>query len=325
LNVLGIFSVASLTTLVQQGKVIVDQDSGAVTITDKTTATTIGYSAANFAKDTAKLRQILADSVMITAAYRTAGTGTTAQFGTSLWFFEFRQKTNLDNMRDCFNISLALAARSQPQIDSDLNTLKNTGNALGRSMFNINATYSDDQFRSLFLAGDAARPESDYEEISRQALIALLPSGDPTNNARRVTLIQPALWNEMKNVYESEDPTLATFFSKYPNLQAFSGPMTADFLLTHWWSSAMSKMATALAALLAFFKQNPGWSKDDSRFKQLHDALNKSMASVSSYTKNDFHEPLGVLAMDLASSQKAATTVQLSSPGLSFMNKREAN
>ena len=87
----------------------------------------------------------------------------------------------------------------------------------------------------------------------------------------------------------------------------------------------MSKMATALAALLAFFKQNPGWSKDDSRFKQLHDALNKSMASVSSNTKNDFHEPLGVLAMDLASSQKAATTVQLSSPGLSFMNKREAN
>jgi hypothetical protein len=319
LNVLGIFSIASLTTLVQQGKVIVDQDSGAVTITDKTTATSIGFSAANFARDTAKLRQILADSVMITAAYRTAGTGPITQFGTTQWFFEHLQKTNLDNIRDYLNISAALAVRSQSQIDNDLNALKNAANALGRSMFNISATYNDAQFRSLFLDDShAARQESTYQGIARQALMALLLADNPANDARRVPLTQPDLWNEMKNQYENEDSALTAFFSKYPNLQDFSGPITADFLLTDWWSSAMSKMAKALADLVDYLKKNPAWSKDDDGFKQLHVALNKSMASVSSNTKNDFREPLGVLAMDLAASQKAATTVQLSSPKLSF-------
>jgi hypothetical protein len=315
LNVLGIFSVASLTTLVQQGSVIVDQDSGAVTITDKTTATRIGFTAANFAKDGAKLRQILAESVMITAAYRTAGALPTAQFGTTLWFFEFVQKTNLDKIRDYLNISSALGVRPPAQIGDGVN-------AFGQSTFNVDATYNDDQFRSLFQASGTVRQVGEYEAIGRKALMALLPGGNLTDDARRVLLSQVDLWNELKSVYEGEDATMMSFFSKYPNLKPYAGIISTDFLLVLWWSGAMGKMAIALAALLDFFNKNPGWSKDDAQFLKLHKALNKSMDGVSSNTTSDFREPLGVLAMDFASGQKAATTVHLSSPKLSFTAER---
>jgi hypothetical protein len=130
------------------------------------------------------------------------------------------------------------------------------------------------------------------------------------------------LWNELKSVYEGEDATMMSFFSKYPNLKPYAGIISTDFLLVLWWSGAMGKMAIALAALLDFFNKNPGWSKDDAQFLKLHKALNKSMDGVSSNTTSDFREPLGVLAMDFASGQKAATTVHLSSPKLSFTAER---
>jgi hypothetical protein len=103
---------------------------------------------------------------------------------------------------------------------------------------------------------------------------------------------------------------MMSFFSKYPNLKPYAGIISTDFLLVLWWSGAMSKMAKALAAILG--------NHDDGQFQKLHKALNQSMASVSSHTESDFREPLGLLAMDFASSQKAATTVHLSSPKLSF-------
>jgi hypothetical protein len=322
LNVLGVFSVASLTTLVQQGTVIVDQDSGAVTITDKATATRIGFTSANFAKDTAKLRQILAESVMITAAYRAAGTGPATQFGTTEWFFEYRQKANADNIRDYLNICGALGVRSPLQIAADVESFKNVASGLGRSVFTVNAKYDDDLFRSLFLgAAGAPRQEPEYEAIAREALLALLPAINLTNDARRVPLGQITVWNDLKSEW-AQDSGLTAFFAKYPALKDFSGVITADFLLVIWWSSAMSEMAKALASLLSYFAAHPAWSKDDSQFKQLHNALNKSMAGVSSNTKNDFREPLGLLSMDLASGRKAATTAQLSSPKLSFTGVR---
>jgi hypothetical protein len=42
------------------------------------------------------------------------------------------------------------------------------------------------------------------------------------------------------------------------------------------------------------------------------------MGGVAASTTSQFREPLGLLSMDLASGQKAATTVQFSSPRLSL-------
>ncbi|MHB2009347.1 MAG: hypothetical protein ACYCOX_15025 [Acidobacteriaceae bacterium] len=323
LNLLGIFSVGSLTELVQKGSVVVDQESGAITITDKTTAQNIGFTSANFAKNGTKLRSILADSMIITAAYRTAGTVPVAQFASSQWFFDFRQKTNAGNLDDYLNIALALNAPPPDQVKAQLAALRNLGSALGRSTFNVSAAYTDPIFRILFLAPNgSARSQDEYERIARSALVALIPPGNPTSDARRAPLSDDTLWNDLVAASD-ENITLITFFEKYPELRNYSAIIGSDFEVVIWWASAMAKMAQALAALLTFFAKYPKWSKDDNQFKQLHNALNNVMGHVASNTKSHFREPLGLLAMDIASDRKAPTLVELSSPMLSFKTIRQ--
>lgn len=318
INVLGILGFASISNLAQQGTVIVDADSGALTITDKATASRIGFTSLNFAKDNEKLRQILAESFMITAAYRTAGILPSAQFGTSLWFFEFRQKTNLANIADYLNIASALGVRTSFQVSNDLGSLQTMGNQLGRSAFNVNATYDGGLFRSLFLdSSGAARQREEYDGLAREALLALLPGNDSTSASRRFPLSDQSAWDEMRKNWNTDDQ-LTNFFENHPALQSFKSVIMSDYLLIIWWSGAMSGMAAALAALMDFFTQNPKWGPEDNNFKQLHNKLNKAMANVASDTRNDFREPLGLLSMDFASGQKASTTAQLSSPKLSF-------
>jgi hypothetical protein len=324
LNLLGIFNFVSISEMVQTGKVIVDHDSGAVTITDKTTATRIGFSTANFAKDSAKLRQILAESVMITAAYRTGRIGPVAQFGATLWFFEFRHKTKPENIKDYLNICTALGVPSVQQIAAALNSLQNSGKSLGQSTFNVDATYDDALFQSLFLTGVPARTvrqETEYDNIARQALAALVLPGDPTSDARRIPLTDDPVWLDLRSEF-NQDSRLTAFFTAHPALKNYSAVIMTDFLLIVWWSSAMSRMAKALAALLTFYDTHPNWTKDDNQFKQLHKALNKAVGGVASDTRNDFREPLGLLAMDRASGRIAPTTVQLSSACLSFFGVR---
>ena len=323
MNLLGIFSAGSLASLVQQGTVIVDQESGAVTITDKTTGQNIGFTSANFARDHAKLRSVLGDSMMITAAYRTAGTVPAGQFTSSQWFFAFQQRTNPGNMDDYLNIASALNAPCPDQIKIQLASLRNVGSALGHSAFNVSATYTDPIFRTLFLgANDSARLRSEYEGIARSALLALIPPGDLTSNARRAPLADDSLWSDLTAAY-NENATLITFFESHANLRSFSAIIGNDFEAVIWWADPMAKMAEALAALLSFFAKYPKWSKDDNQFKQLHTALNKAMGGIARNIKSHFREPLGLLAMDIASERKAATLVELSSSTLGFKTMRQ--
>lgn len=321
-NILGIAGFASIGSLAQKGVIIVDQDSGAVTITDKTTASRIGFTTSNFAKDSAKLRQVLAESVIVTAAYHTAGLLPVAQFSASLWYFDFRHRTNLSNMSDYLNIAHALNVRSDSAIAKDLASLKTVGNQLGQSTFNVNTSYDDPLVRSLFLdATGGVRQQPEYENIARRALAALLPADHPATPARSTPLVDQAVWNEMIRNLDT-DSTLTAFFGNHPKLKNFAAIMMSDLLLIRWWSSSMSGLATALAALLAFFQKNPKWTQQDPAFQQLHAKLNTAVRKVANDTKNDFREPLGLLSMDYASNQKAPLTAELASSKLSFIANR---
>src|SRR5205085_2183312 len=74
INLLGIFNYGSVSTLFQKGTVIVDQQSGDITITDEVGAERIQFTSNNFAKDSAKLRKVLAESFLVTVTYRATKT-----------------------------------------------------------------------------------------------------------------------------------------------------------------------------------------------------------------------------------------------------------
>ena len=76
----------------------------------------------------------------------------------------------------------------------------------------------------------------------------------------------------------------------------------------------MHRMGQALAQMIDFIGTNPAADREDNTFKERRNNLEDAMTSVVSNTQAQFGEPWGILALDLASGQRASTTLQLVSP-----------
>lgn len=320
-NLLGIFNYGSVTTLFQRGTMIVDYESGDITITDQAGANRIQFTSSNFAKDTARLRKILAESLLLTAAYRSSTTVRVApQLECKYWFFELHQKTNLQNIKDYLNIAQALQVTSRFDIPAKLNSLSGV-NAFGQSAFYADSSYSDSLCKRLFLnPSGQPRAQDEYEKIGRDALALLLPAGDPINDARRLPLTDDAIWDQMKAAGQPNNFG-GLFDDRGFNTNQLAD-ITSDYTLIMWWAPAMSSMGAPLARLVTFITQNPQWDPEDDTFKKLRTDLDRKMAAVTQNTQTQFGEPWGLLALDLASGQKAITTVRFSCPKLTFAASR---
>ena len=317
-NLLGIFNYASVSTLFQKGTIIVDHESGDITITDQAGADRIQFTSNNFAKDSAKLRRVLAESFLMTVTYRTSGTvrvGPTLT--TTQSFFELHQQTNLQNIKDYLNIARTMNLLSTPDLDSKLTYVAGIG-SFGRSTVNVNSNYSDSLSKSLFIdTSGNARTVSEYERIGRYALASLLPAGDPLNDARRLSLADDKIWSAMRSSGQAND--FGGLFNNYAFNSNQLADIGSDYTLIVWWSGAMHDMAMALASLLGYMAQHPQWDPQDNAFKRLRSGLDKTMAEVSKTTKQQFAEPWGLLAMDLASGQRSAKSIQLICPRLTMV------
>lgn len=316
-NLLGIFNSGSVTTLFQKGVTIVDRETGDVTITDQAGASRIEFTAQNFAKDSARLRRVLAESLLITAAYRCSPALSAAlHLSSHYWFFEMRQKTNVQDITDYLNIAQALRVLSPKSANNKLATIAGIS-AFGRSTLFIEASYSNELCKRMFLdANGHARADDEYETMGRKALALLLPNEDPVNTARRLPLFNDGIWKKMKAAGQPGFPALFGPMNFNANQIA---DIISDYTLITWWASSMSRMADALEQILDFVANNPGVDHQNNTFKKLRGKLENSMASIASNTKAQFGEPWGILALDLASDQRAETTVRLISPRLVFV------
>jgi hypothetical protein len=318
INLLGIFNYASVTTLFQEGTIIVDRDSGTITITDQAGANRIQFTSDNFAKDGAKLRRVLAQSFLLTVAYRSSGTmrvGPT--LATSYWFFELHQQTNPHNIKNYLNIGEKLGLLSPLDVSKWLTSLAGIG-AFGPSSFHVNSNFDDPISKSLFLdASGQARSEAEYEGIGRVALVSLLPGEDAINSARRLPLTDDALWSAMRANGQANN--FGGLFNKYAFNANQLADICSDYTLIVWWAAAMRDMAAALSAMQSYLAQHPQWDPQDNTFKRLRSNLEQTMASVTSNTRDEFAEPWGLLAMDLASRQKSAKTLQLVCPRITLV------
>jgi hypothetical protein len=318
-NLLGIFNYGSVTTLLSKGTVIVDEQSGDITITDQAGADRIGFSANNFAKDGAKLRQILADSILITAAYSSSGTVPVARsISSKQWFFEFHEKTNPQTIEHYLNIVQALQLIKPSDVSDELASV-NGITSFGQSTFIANASYDDSIFKSLFLnAAGNPRAQNEYESIGRETILSLLPQANRAANPRALPLTDDGIWQAMKKA------GFSNHFGGLFNGRGFNavdlGNIETDYTYIVWWASTMEGMGLALAKLLGFIAQSPDLKADlkNDTFMNLRKGLDNAMASVTKRVKNEFSEPFGLLAMDLASGQRAATTVQMRSAKLTL-------
>jgi hypothetical protein len=103
----------------------------------------------------------------------------------------------------------------------------------------------------------------------------------------------------------------AGLFNKYGFSTNQLADISSDYTLIVWWASSMRNMAVALSALLVYTAQNPQGDQEDNTFKKLRSNLAHTMATVSKNTMNQFSEPWGMLATDLASGQRSQKSLQL--------------
>lgn len=316
LNILGIYNFTSVNELALKGTVLTDPASGQVLITDSATATRVS-GAVNFLADSDKLRKALAQSFLMTAAYRCSGMlAGPPTLNASYWHFDEQVKTSRSNMAAHLHVISALRLITAEQEQQSLAPAAD----FGHSTFYVNTDFDNGLSESLFLDG-SGQPHgvNEYESIGRKALqLVIVPGGDDAYRLR--PLQDDGIWQQVKQT----GGTAVNLAPIFPDLNRDTQiPIVAgDYLVIAWWSSTMARMAQSLSAAKRFFAQQPPPSRDSPEFKQVQTNLWHQLAAVTTNTHDRFSDPWGLLAMDLASGQRSQASARIVSPRLSLMLER---
>ena len=315
INILGLYNYSSSSGLTLQGTVLADPASGEIVITDSATATRISGSI-NFLADSDKLRKVLAQSFLITAAYRCSGLVAHApSLKVSYWHFAEHAKTDRSTMAADLNVLRSMGLISAAQIQQNLTPAGD----FGRSTFHLNTDYDDGLSQSLFIGSDGQpRAIEEYEQIGRNALRQLIQPG--SDDEFRLRGLDDAVWPQMK----ATGSTVVNLAPIFPDLRQDSQiPIIAgDYVLIEWWATTMARMAQSLSAAKSFFSQTPPPAPSGAAFQKVQADLWKQMADVARNTHDRFSDPWGMLAMDLASGQQSVASGQIVSPSLTLRVER---
>lgn len=312
INLLGIYNYTSVSDLILKGTVLTDPASGAVIITDSANATSIA-GAVNFLANPDKLRKVLAQSFLITAAYRCSGLIAHApSLKLSYWHFVENAKTDQHTMASALNVleKMGLVGDAQAQPGTTP-----TGD-LGHSTFYLNTDYDDALSQNLFLRSDGnPRAIEEYEQIGRNALALLILPGDDDRYRLRA-LQNDSLWQQVKET----GGTVVNIAPIFPDLSRDTQiPIIAgDYVLIEWWANTMAGMGKSLSAAKRFFSQNPPPASDSPAFKKVQSDLWHQMADVARKTHDRFSDPWGLVAMDLASGKQSAASARIVSAALTL-------
>ena len=108
-NLLGILNVATFVDLVREGSVLFDPVSGALTAADKVTARRIRSVSSPLESNAEKLRQVLFESLMVTAAYQASrALGASVSLTAEQAYVEQRGRTRRHDLEDHYRVLLAL-------------------------------------------------------------------------------------------------------------------------------------------------------------------------------------------------------------------------
>ncbi|HEX6733123.1 MAG TPA: hypothetical protein VF074_24085 [Pyrinomonadaceae bacterium] len=314
-NLLGIYNFISVSTLILKGTVMFDPATGEVIITDKATASRIAASTLNFAADSEKLRKILAESVLITAAYRCSKLVTLPpELKISHSYFELHTKTNRTVMKNNLDVFEALALITKDEKDRLIGGVTE----FGKTMLSAETFYDDQVANELFLRNGEPRAKEEYESAGLQALALLVQSGEG-QDFRTKPARDPKLWKRMKKLGQPAFSTIGAF----KKLSADQlGAIKSDYSVIVWWADSMTEMSESLAEIRQFLADNPNTDPKDEKFTDLRKNLAGKFKHIASTTKSQFGDPWGLVAMDQCSNRKAAAQALITGSKLSLFRQR---
>jgi hypothetical protein len=297
-NLLGIYNFISIAKLTSMGATLFEPSTGAVVITDKTTAERIRSQQVNFGADSDKLRAVLAESFLITAVYHGGQSviGAPALQCTHS-FFTLDRDADFEKMRHLARTGVALGL-----VSSDEAAPPASAGDFGRATLYIEAQYDQALASTLFSSTDSTV----YDNIGRTAVQLLVGPGDE-DSARRIPASDDVLWKKMRTLGDAQD--ILALFPSLP--EPLKHAIFADYLTIVWWSDAMAGAAQRLQAMQQFLADHPGTPPTDPEFQKRRAALADHIRSVAANTREEFGQPWGLVAMNELSGRKAAITFLL--------------
>jgi hypothetical protein len=297
LNLLGIVNLISISNLISKCEFLTEPASGDLVIKETAASERISAITDPFDQQEA-LRKAMFESVLVTTTYLASTAVSIPVLHLSSMHFAANANTNSQTMSDYLTWFAALSLLSPAEIQGISGQFGNGG---GSSCV-VRAELDESGCVSLFFdAKGALRPASDYLEIGRQALRALLDPGSPIDQLRARMLADP-LWQQALNIGPS--PQLATILpiaSTDPLYNNAMAVVTGDVYQITWWADAMRKAGVGLAQMRAFLS---GGDMDQEEFSKRRDQLQKVMLGVVSAAQVHFHEPWGVVSLFLAAGSR---------------------
>lgn len=314
-NLLGIYNFISVSTLILKGTVMFEPATGELIITDTATASRIAASTFNFAADAEKLRKVLAESFLITAAYRCSKlVAHQPELKIAHSYFELHTKTDRTVMKNNLDVLESLLLLKQTEKEQ----LLSVATQFGRTTLYVETAYDDKLVNELFLNNGAPRGQEEFERAGRKALALLVQTGE-ADQFRRPPAIDDSLWKEMS---QQGQPNFR-FIGALRNLSpAALGAITSDYSVIKWWAESMKEMSAKLAEMRKFIADHPGVDPEDKTFKSLRKKLASKLKDVARKTKSEFGDPWGLVAMDQASGAKASAKAFITGPKLSVFRER---
>lgn len=316
INLLGIYNFFSVSTLVLKGTVMFEPITGQLTITDKTTATRIAASTLNFAADADKLRKVMSESVLISAAYRCSKLLIQPPtLAITHSYVEIHSKTDSTEMKNNLDVLVSLDLL-KPQ---ERTAILASTSKFGRSIFYAETTYDEAAAESLFFTNNTQRTRKEFEDAGRRALGLLVQPGDP-DDFRRLIATDSALWDEVKRI---ANPNELRVIDKLRNLSDRDRRLvSSDALGIIWWAKAMATMTENLAKIRSYLANNPTADPENNSFKALRRELSSSMKKVAAETDEQFGDPWGLVSMDQVSGQQAGAHCLITTKAISLSKVR---
>jgi hypothetical protein len=313
-NLLGILNYRSIARLALDGKVLYEPATGSLVISDQATAERIQSTQVNFGADTDKLRHVLAESFLITAAYhgskQRAGA---ASLHCSHSFFELQRTTSRSHMSRDLQTGLALGLLSREEAG-----LPDGVDDFGRTLFEVSTDYDENLVSAMFLGANNVPLARDwYEAVGRNAIQFLVRETDD-DAVRRKPAIDDDLWRSMKDVGQ---PGFARLFPGVP--EPFVSAITADYSTIQWWADAMAATARQLAEIRGWLDRNSTATFDDPEFQKRRQKLAKYLSQVAATTREEFGQPWGLIAMNQLVGHRAGAKILITGPALVRNKSRE--
>lgn len=310
INLLGFINVASFARLVQEGSLTFDATTGALTAADRVTSERIRVDARPFESDSRKLREVILQSLMVTAAYKSSGAlGTSMSLSAAQMYLEQQGRARRADLERYYELLIGLGlcddGERRERLGSEVD--------FGSTTFVVENKFDDAACDAMFIDADGTpHSQRHFEQLGRLAFLTLISPADPEDSFRRFALETDATWEAVRDF--GSELTLALPSHIRDNALRLARTR-GDIVTIIWWASAMHKAATELVVMRKFIA---GRSAEklaaDPAFDKARRKLTDALGGVASTTKAFFDDPWDMLAMDAAAARKGRLEAAIVSP-----------